>query len=153
MTRPVYQHTQAGWPMRLSFTAFALGLVVVCTIPPPGLGPGSLWAMVVGAAVALAAGWLWSSLTTRIDDNVLRFHFGLGWPRKAVPIDDIAAVEVTRTTFWEGWGVHRTRRGWLYNVSGYDAVLIRREDGSSLLLGSDEPRRLKSAIERAQRRA
>ena len=45
--------------------------------------------------------------------------------------------------------MHRTRRGWLYNVAGYDAVLIRRSDGTSLLLGSDEPRRLKSAIERA----
>jgi hypothetical protein len=153
MTRPAYQHTQAGWPMRLSFTALALGLVVMCTFPPPGPGPASVWAMAGGAAVALAVGWLCSSLTTRIDDNVLRFHFGFGWPRKAVPLDDIAAVEVTRTTFWEGWGVHRTRRGWLYNVSGYDAVLIRRKDDSSLLVGSDEPRRLKSAIERAQGRA
>ncbi len=152
MTRPAYQHTQAGWPMRLSFTALALGLVVVCAFPPPGLGSGSLWAMVVGAVVALAVGWLCSSLTVCVDGNALRFHFGFGWPRKAVPMDDIVAVEVTRTTFWEGWGVHRTRRGWLYNVSGYDAVLIRRRDDSSLLVGTDEPRRLKAAIERAQGR-
>jgi hypothetical protein len=98
-------------------------------------------------------GWLWSSLTIRIEDDALRLQFGLGWPRKTVALEDIDAVEVTRTTFWEGWGVHRTRRGWLYNVSGYDAVLLRRRDGSSLLIGSDEPRRLKAAIERAQQRA
>ena len=109
--------------------------------------------MLVGAAVALAVGWLCSSLTIRIDNDALLFYFGLGWPRKTVPLEDIDAVEATRTTFWEGWGVHRTRRGWLYNVSGYDAVLLRRRDGSSLLIGSDEPRRLKAAIERAQRRA
>ncbi len=135
--------------MRLSFTALALGLVVACTFPPLHLGRVSVWAMLSGAAVALVVGWLCSSLSISIHDNALRLHFGLGWPRKAVPIADIAAAEVTRTTFWEGWGVHRTRRGWLYNVAGYDAVLIRRHDGSSLLVGSDEPRRLKTAIERA----
>lgn len=153
MTRPVYLHTQAGWPMRLSFSALALGLLVMCAFPPPGFGTPSQWAVLIGAAVALVVGWLCSSLTIRIDDAALRFHFGLGWPRKSVPLEDIDTVEVTRTTFWEGWGVHRTRRGWLYNVSGYDAVLLRRRDGSSLLVGSDEPRRLKAAIERAQRRA
>lgn len=153
MTRPAYQHTQAGWPMRLSFTALALGLLVMCTFPPWRLGAPSQWAVFIGAAVALAVGWLCSSLTIRIEDDALLFYFGLGWPRKTVPLEDIDAVEVTRTTFWEGWGVHRTHRGWLYNVSGYDAVLLRRRDGSSLLVGSDEPRRLKAAIERAQRRA
>jgi hypothetical protein len=153
MTRPAYQHTQAGWPIRMSFTALALGLLVMCAFPPWGPDTRSQWAVLIGAAVALVVGWLWSSLTIRIDDAALRFHFGLGWPRKSVPLEDIDIVEVTRTTFWEGWGVHRTRRGWLYNVSGYDAVLLRRRDGSALLVGSDEPRRLKAAIERAQRRA
>lgn len=153
MTRPAYEHTQAGWPMRLSFTALALGLLVMCAFPPWGHGTDALWAVLIGAAVALVVGWLCSSLTIRVDDTALQFHFGLGWPRKSVPLQDISAVEVTRTTFWEGWGVHRTRRGWLYNVSGYDAVLLRRSDGSSLLVGSDEPRRLKAAIERAQRQA
>lgn len=149
MTRPRYRHTQAGWPMRLSFTAFALGLVVACALPPLELGRGSTWAMLSGAAVALFVGWLCSSLSIQIDDEALRFHFGFGWPRKSVPLADIAAAEITRTTLWEGWGVHRTRRGWLYNVAGHDAVLIRRHDGTSLLVGSDEPRRLKAAIERA----
>jgi hypothetical protein len=66
-----------------------------------------------------------------------------------VPLADLAAVEVTRTRFWDGWGVHRTRRGWLYNVSGFDAVLVRRKDGKAFLVGTDEPRKLKAALERA----
>ena len=79
-------------------------------------------------------------------------RFGPGWPRKTVRLADIAAAEVTRTTFLEGWGVHRTRRGWLYNVSGFDAVLLRLANGRTLMVGTDEPRRLKAAIERAQAR-
>jgi len=102
MVRPLYEHTQAGWPMRIAFLAGALQL-----------------------------------------------RFGPGFPRKSVNLADIAAAEVTRTNLWEGWGVHRTRRGWLYNVSGFDAVLVRRHDGKSFLVGSDEPRRLKAALERA----
>ena len=59
-------------------------------------------------------------------------------------------MELTRTRFWDGWGVHRTRRGWLYNVGGYDAVVLSRRDGTALLVGSDDAPRLKSAIERAR---
>ena len=138
MTRPVYEHTQAGWPMRLTFAALALGLIV----------------LLAGAALAIAVDWCFSSLTIRVtsDELQLQLHFGWGWPRKRVPLADIAAVEVTRTTFIEGWGVHRTRRGWLYNVAGFDAVVLRRRDGTAVLVGSDEAPRLKGAIERARGR-
>ncbi|HSQ10943.1 MAG TPA: hypothetical protein VLN25_10080 [Burkholderiaceae bacterium] len=68
-------------------------------------------------------------------------------------MERIADVDLTRTTFWEGWGVHRTRRGWLYNVAGQDAVLVRRSDGTAVLLGSDEPRKLKDALQAAMRAA
>lgn len=138
MTRPQYLHTQPGWPMRLSFAAAAIGMIVLSALPMPG------------AAAALAVGWSFSSLTVRVDADELALRFGFGWPRKAVPLADIAAVEVTRTKFWEGWGVHRTRRGWLYNVGGHDAVLLHRGDGTALLVGSDEAPRLKAAIERAR---
>ena len=32
MTRPVYEHTQPGWPMRLTFAALALGLIVLALV-------------------------------------------------------------------------------------------------------------------------
>jgi len=43
-------------------------------------------------------------------------------------------------------GIHKTSRGWLYNVSGFDAVLITLHSGKGILLGTDEPERLRSAI-------
>jgi hypothetical protein len=66
-----------------------------------------------------------------------------------VPLADITRVAPTRTTFLEGWGIHRTRRGWLYNLAGRDAVHIVRADGREFMLGTDEPRRLVAALERA----
>ena len=109
----------------------------------------ALLALSLGAMLAVAIGWLWSSLTVRIADGALRVQFGLGLPRKTVPLADLESVEVTRTRFLDGWGVRRTRRGWLYNVSGFDAVLLRRKDGKALLVGTDEPRKLKAALDRA----
>jgi hypothetical protein len=69
--------------------------------------------------------------------------------RKELSLSDIRSVEVTRTRFWEGWGVHKTSRGWLYNVSGFDALLITLYDGKTILLGTDEPEVLRAAILKA----
>jgi hypothetical protein len=149
MDRALYEHTQQGWPMRLAFGAAALLLMTMGALQPlhsPALPRLALW---LGAALVLSLGWWWSSLTVRIDGEALRARFGLGWPRATVRLADIATVEVTRTTFRSGWGVHRTRRGWLYNVAGLDAVIVTRKDGRAVLLGSDEPRKLKAALDRA----
>lgn len=153
MNRPLYQHTQAGWPMRIAFLAAAVLFLALTLLPGLSRTPTPVGVLVAGAAVTALLGWTWGSLTVRIEGGELRVRFGFGWPRKTVPLAEIAAVEVTRTTFMEGWGVHRTRRGWLYNVSGFDAVLLRLANGRSMMVGTDEPRRLKAAIERAQARA
>jgi len=149
MGRPLYEHTQAGWLMRVAFLAGALTFVAMSFLQDLRQSGYAQFAMLGGALLMVVAGWLWSSLTVRIADGALQLRFGLGFPRKSVGLADIAGAEVTRTNFWEGWGIHRTRRGWLYNVSGFDAVLVRRRDGKSFLVGTDEPRRLKAALERA----
>jgi hypothetical protein len=66
--------------------------------------------------------------------------------RKSVPLSSVAHTERTTTTVLNGWGIHYTTRGWLYNVSGRRAVLVKLHDGSQFLLGSDEPEALERAI-------
>ena len=152
MSRPLYEHTQAGWPMRIAFVAASLMLVVLALMPELSREPAPPLVLLAAAAFSAVVGWTWGALTVRIQDDRLQVRFGLGWPRKTLPLTEIATVEVTRTTFLEGWGLRRTRRGWLYNVSGFDAVLLHLTDGRSMMVGTDEPRRLKAAIERAQAR-
>lgn len=152
MSRPLYEHTQAGWPMRIAFLATAVMLMVLAAMPELGQKPAPPLALIAAAAVCAIVGWTWGALTVRIQGGELQVRFGIGWPRKTIPLAEIASVEVTRTTFLEGWGLHRTRRGWLYNVSGFDAVLLTLASGPSMMVGTDEPRRLKAAIERAQAR-
>jgi hypothetical protein len=143
-----YQHTQNGWPVRIAFGLAALAFLAMPAVQPLDR-PMPRVVLIGGAAVAVALALLWSRLTIRIDGDLLRWSFGPGWPRFSLPLAEIASVDVTRTTFWQGWGIHLTRQGWLYNISGWDAVLITRRDGKRLLLGTDEPRRLKAALERA----
>jgi hypothetical protein len=143
-----YEHTQHGWPIRAAFGLTALVFLVMMAVRPFDL-PMPRAVLLVGAAAAAALGLLWSRMTIRIDSDRLRWSFGPGWPRFSLTLADIRSVETTRTTFWQGWGIHRTRRGWLYNIAGWDAVLVTRADGRQLLLGTDEPRRLQAALERA----
>lgn len=144
----VYEHTQTGWPMRLGFGAIAIAFVAMTAVPDLAASTprAVLW---IGAVVAAAVAVAWSRLTIRIDRERLRWAYGFGWPRFSLALADIVGVEITRTTFWQGWGVHRTRNGWLYNIGGYDAVRITRHDGRHTLLGTDEPRRLEAALKRA----
>ena len=150
MSRPLYEHTQAGWPMRIAFAAASVMLIVLAAMPELSDDPAPPLVLIAAATFSAVIGWTWGALTVRIQDDQLQVRFGLGFPRKTLPLGEIAAVEVTRTTFLEGWGLRRTRRGWLYNVSGFDAVLLRLTSGRTLMVGTDEPRRLKTAIERAQ---
>jgi len=81
-------------------------------------------------------------MTVEISEKELRWHFRPGWPRKHVLLNEVASVEVIRTSFLNGWGIHYTPRGWLYNVSGFGAVAIRLRSGKQFCLGTDEPEKL-----------
>ena len=96
--------------------------------------------------VVVACAYMFSSLTIHITDRALHWCFGPGMFRKTLALADIKTVEITRTRLLDGWGIHRTSRGWLYNVSGFGAVLITLHSGEGILLGTDEPDRLRNAI-------
>jgi hypothetical protein len=141
--RPRYEHRQGGGFTRFTFI-LAVALMPALYLLDPKAGP----ALLIATPLLLLAFAAFDGLTVRIDGQALSWRFGhLGFPRGHVALTDIASAAVTRTTFWEGWGIRRTRRGWLYNVSGYDAVLVTRRDGKTFLLGSDEARKLKSALD------
>ena len=140
---PHYRHTPFGTaivvPLLLAALADGVGTLTGVTLIAV-LGPG------------LMAGFLalFYSLAVEIDATHLRFHFGIGWIRKRVPLAEIVAVEPVHNSWWYGWGIHRTPHGGLYNVSGRDAVEITLTSGQRLRLGTDEPRRLAQALQAAR---
>ena len=143
-----YQHTQRGTlilVVTLGSAALFIGLAF--TIAPIQ----SVW---LAVPILGICAWLFSSLTIEITDRELRWRFGPGVIRKRVPLAEIAVVAPVKTNWLEGWGIHWSRFGWLYNVSGFDAVAITLRSGKRFALGTDEPQALVARLtEMIQRNA
>jgi hypothetical protein len=149
----MYQHSQRS--------AAALFLLCVAAVIPIGLVvSGALATVPVGvrltvlaaSVVMLVSAFVFSSLTIAIRDGQLSWWFGPGVVKKTVPLSTIVSAEATTTSIFNGWGIHLTTRGWLYNVSGRQAVLVTQADGKRFLLGTDEPDSLVQAILSGARR-
>ena len=139
-----YEHTQRGTVILAALLIAAAICSALATLAP---APPFVVPMVFGVFVVCA--YMFSSLTIQITSRTLCWYFGPGLFRKKILLSDIRGVEVARTRLIHGWGIHRTTRGWLYNVSGFDAVAVRLDTGKEILLGTDEPERLRAAIVRA----
>jgi len=92
---------------------------------------------------------LFYKLRITIEDETLCASFGPGIIRKRVRLSEIVECEPIRIRWWYGWGIHLTPCGWLYNVSGFDAVAITLRDGKRFALGTDDPHGLTEAIRSA----
>ena len=125
-----YQHTQPAHAILSGLTATGLMFAILSIAIHP---------FIVGAIVLFVIGYLFRSMSIEISDTELTWYFGSGFPVKRVPLSEVASAEVMRTGFWNGWGVHYTPRGWLYNVSGFGAVCVTLRSGKRFCLGSDEP--------------
>jgi hypothetical protein len=141
-----YQHRQRSSAVRVLFAVAGFGMLWSLWFHGGQLGTGPRLTIAVAALVLFVAAIVFSSLTVRVSDDTLAWQFGPGMVRKSVPLGAVASAEPTTTSALEGWGIHLTRRGWLYNVAGQRAVLVTLRDGTRFLIGSDEPEALASAI-------
>lgn len=150
MSHPVYLERQ--WIKVLWIILFLVTVLVVSVLLAGGkMGGLDQSALIVGIALVVTANLLLclllGCLTICIDATHLCWRFGLlGWPAWKLPLTDITAAEATSSRFSEGWGIRFTSQGMLYNAAGYQAVRIRKRNGSSLRLGTADPQRLLSFL-------
>jgi hypothetical protein len=95
--------------------------------------------------VYLLGGWM----TVIVEVDELRLSMGIGLIRRSIPLSEVESCQQVRNSWWYGWGIRLTPRGWLWNVSGLDAVELNYRSGKHFRIGTDEPRRLRDAIEAA----
>jgi hypothetical protein len=101
----------------------------------------------VAAVVLLASLAVFHSLSVTVTDDAVEIRFGPGWIRKRFATDSIVACRPVRNSLGHGWGIHWCgKAGWVYNVSGFDAVELEFKDGKKARIGTDEPQRLAEAI-------
>ncbi len=144
-----YRHRQLGTIM-LAFMAPAVIVAAVVMARSPEAADARL--LVLGVVLAVTAitvllsGWL----TVEVTGDSLSLRFGVGLVRRRFAIGDVAGARTVRNRWYYGWGIRYTPHGWLFNVSGLDAVEIDLATGRRYRIGTDEPQALLAAIERAR---
>ncbi len=147
--RVIYEHRQVGWMILMGAWVPLLCLAVIWTFTPIAqreLPPHLLPGLAIASALAIVS---FSSMSVVVTGTRVVARFGLGLLKRTAAVKHIVSVTMVRTRWYEGWGIHWTSRGMLYNVSGSDAVRLELDNGKAFMIGSDEARRLCAAIERA----
>ena len=89
---------------------------------------------------------LFATLTVEIDEEFLKIRFGIGLVRKKFALSEIKSCKIVKNPWYYGWGIHLTPRGWLYNVSGFDALEIIMKSGKKYRIGTDDSDELEKAV-------
>ena len=137
-----YEHTQIGHT--IIWIALAVAVFIAITGIFWRVDPGT---SLIAEGIVLICAVLFWKLTIKIENETLEWSFGIGLIRKQASIVEIAASEPIQIRGC-GWGIRLTPYGWLYNVSGFDAVAITLRAGGKFALGTDDPQGLVDAIRR-----
>ena len=138
-----YHHRQIGtlviWILALT-VLLLVSLLYFVEVNPVGIA--------VLFVLLLCFGLFWS-LTVEVTQSDVVLKFGFGLIRKRFPLSSIVSARAVRNKWYFGWGIRLLPKGWLYNVSGLDAVEIETKDASVHRLGTDQPSELLRAIKDA----
>ena len=104
-------------------------------------------AVLVVLVIALA---LFYSLTIDVNDRKFLCFFGLGLVRRTFLLTEVVAARRVRNRWYYGWGIRLTSSGWMFNVSGFDAVELELISGTRFRIGTDRPDEVVQAIQQAR---
>lgn len=139
-----YRHTQYA-TLLISLYVVAAAALLIATVKDGWSTP----LIMVGVAIGFTL-YLFHSLTVTVTDRRVKVRFGPGLIRKSFRLKDVQSVTVVRNRWIYGWGIRLTPHGWLYSVSGLDAVeLTLAGRGRKVRIGTDQPALLAAAIRRA----
>ena len=148
-----YENTQPGTFIRVmtgSWVFFFGVLAVVMLVLGQKEAAIGLGVVTVMAAVILGIVYaLFHSLTVRVSRSDIALSFGVGLIRKQFPIGDISRARIVQNRWYNGFGIRKIRGGWLYNVSGFDAIEIQLKNERKYRIGTNQPKELLAAVESA----
>lgn len=138
MKHYIYNNSQVGY--------FFIVLVVLIPFVLLVFGKGNSSGFYVTVSVLFLVIINFYNLNIKVDDNSIKWKFGIGLLSWNKNISEIKSVSQVRNCWYCGWGIRQLTDGTLYNVSGYDSVELTLDNGTKIRLGTDEPKRLSKAI-------
>lgn len=139
----IYKHTQMG-----TLVLVVLGIGIALTVSIMFTVPTGPERILVGAiaGLLLLCIFLFRTLNVSVDSEMVEVSFGPGAFSKRFLAPDITSARAVRNPWYFGWGIRRTPHGWMYNVSGFDAVELVLKDNRKFYIGTDDPDNLLTAI-------
>jgi hypothetical protein len=144
--RVLYEHRQVGWITVIALFAIAVLICVAAAISAPS--ERTLSYSLVPIVLVVAA--LFSTLTVRVTDKRMMWYFGVTGIGRSVALTEIASIRAIKTSILEGWGIHLTWHGWVWNVSGFNAVQIILRSGTRFAVGTPNPQAVIDVLESAR---
>lgn len=129
----IYRRTQLGTVTVVAVGGSAVMLALI------GARTGWHLATVAVLVLLVAALGVFCCLTIEIDRRQLRCFFGPGLIRRTIAVHEIVAARPVRNRWYYGWGIRLTPSGWMFNVSGLDAVELSLASGVRFRIGTDRP--------------
>jgi hypothetical protein len=145
-----YRHTQTA-PLHYLLYAVAAGMVAgawSCRSDP-----ADYWVLLGAALVIVLSALSFQHLTVADEGDFLALRYGpLPLFRKHIAYADITAVERSRSSWLDGWGIHYLPgRGRTYNLWGFDCAKLRL--GRKIIrVGSDDADHLVAFLQTKLRR-
>jgi hypothetical protein len=134
-TDEMYKHTQIGWIIWIICIPVIMGIWILAIVHPMP----EMTSAVFVAVVILIALSIFGRLTVYGDNQQFGFYYGFGVIKKQFSYAEVKSIKKARNHWFWGWGIRWFGRGWLYNVSGLDAIEVQLKTGRVLRIGTDEP--------------
>ena len=125
-----YRHKQTGTAL-LIIMLFAACILIISTYD-------MVRVMNISLAVLAVASILFSSLTVYVDEDAISWHFGIKFWHRSIKLNQIASAKIITTKWYYGLGIRLTPAGWLYTVSGNQAIELTKLNGERVAIGTND---------------
>lgn len=142
-----YRHTQYG---ALMFVVFLLTGVLIAVVAVAIIGEGRMLAAIIMICVYLLGLGMFYASTIEISEGQVKFWFGIGIVRKTIALSDIQSSMEVDIPWYYFWGVKSIPGGWYWSIAPGTGVEIVLKNGSIVLMGTNQPKELKQAIDEAR---
>lgn len=144
--RVLYEHRQVGWITVIAL--FLIAVLICCAAAISAPSERTLSYSLVPIMLVVAA--LFSTLTVRVTDKRVMWYFGVSGIGRSVALTEITSIRAIKTSIFEGWGIHLTWHGWVWNVAGFNAVQIILRSGTRFAVGTPDPQAVIDAVQSAR---
>ena len=141
-----YRHTQFG---ALMFVVFFVTGIVIAFFFLSMLAEGRMAAALAMIGLYLLGLALFYAFTIEVSGGKLKFCFGIGGIGKSYALGEIQAAQEVVNPWYYFWGIKSIPGGWLYAIAPGSAVEVIFKNGKMIRLGTDQPQKLREAIDDA----